>query len=86
MEDKYWICSRKCFKNFTYGRIYECVKDKWSYLHLINDVGQISTLSKITIEFGEYKVNFMTRKDWTRKRTQKINEILNLPTNSGLRD
>jgi hypothetical protein len=82
--EKWWYCSTKNFQYFTYGKMYECVEHRGSYLMLINDLGHVSSPSIITKSGKEYSVNFMTPHQWSEKRTKKINEILGLPINEGI--
>ena len=86
MKYTYWICSTTYFQYFTYGKAYKCVEDHGSYLLLENDIGQVSSPTKVTVMLGEYKVNFMKPQDWKRHRSKKINQILDLPINEGLGD
>lgn len=83
--EKWWYCSCDHFQLFTYGKKYECVEYRNSYLLLINDLGEVSSPSIITYKSGEYVVNFMTPHQWSEKRTKKINEILGLPINEGIK-
>jgi hypothetical protein len=86
MNDVYWFCSTTYFQYFTYGKAYKCVSDRGSYLLLENDIGEVSSPSKITKDGDVYKVNFMEPHDWKRHRSKKINQILDLPIYEGLGD
>jgi len=80
--EKWWYCSTKNFQYFTYGKIYECLEHRGSYLMLINDLEHVSSPSIMTnSSISEYRVNFMTPHQWSEYRTKKINEILGLPIN-----